>query len=157
MATLLLAVGLFGCDHATKEAACALADKPAHSLVAGVLELRYAENHDTAFSLLRGADVPHKSLILLALASVAVAFVAGVWVRRRAKASILEHMGFAAVLAGALGNVVDRATRGFVVDFIHLERWPIFNVADVAVVAGVALIGIAAFRARETGGGEELG
>jgi signal peptidase II len=55
-------------------------------------------------------------------------------------------MGFAMVVAGALGNMVDRGLHGHVVDFIHITRWPIFNVADVAVVAGVLLLALGARR-----------
>ena len=148
IAALLLGSGLLGCDHATKEAASALANRPAHSLIAGVLELRYAENHDTAFSLLRGVDMPHKTTILLGLAAAATVLVALVWLRRASRASGWEHAGLAMMLAGAIGNVADRVTRGFVIDFIHVDRWPIFNVADVAVVAGVIALGISAIRAR---------
>lgn len=148
VAALLLGSGLFGCDHATKEAASALANQPAHSLIAGVLELRYAENHDTAFTLLRDLEFPYKASILLGLTAAATLLVALVWLRRASRASGWEHAGLAMMLAGAIGNVADRATRGFVIDFIHIERWPIFNVADVAVVAGVIALGIAAARAR---------
>ncbi len=73
--------------------------------------------------------------------------VAVAWLRRRARAGAAEHAAFAMIFAGAVGNVADRARRGFVVDFIHVEHWPVFNVADVAVVAGVLLLAIVTFRA----------
>jgi signal peptidase II len=145
---LLLGSGLLGCDHATKEAASALANRPAQALIAGVLELRYTENHDTAFSLLRGVEVPHKATVLLVLSVMATLLVVGLWVRRAARATAWEHAGLAMMVAGAIGNVADRMTRGYVIDFIHLERWPVFNVADIAVVAGIFALAIAALRAR---------
>ena len=49
-------------------------------------------------------------------------------------------------MAGAFGNALDRARRGYVVDFIEIHRWPIFNVADVAIVVGVVLLGIIMLR-----------
>jgi len=86
--------------------------------------------------------------LLLALSGAALTGVVVAWILARRKASTLQHVGFAFVLAGALGNVVDRLVRGFVVDFIHVARWPIFNVADVAVVVGTILLVFG--RVRET-------
>ena len=150
LATILFGVGLVGCDHATKTAAeSALANRPAVSVVRGVMDLRYAENHDTAFSLLANAAVPHKSALLVVLSVCALVAVAVVWVRRRARGSVAEHAAFAMILAGAVGNVSDRVRRGFVVDFIHVPHWPVFNVADIAVVCGMLVLAItAAIRSR---------
>lgn len=51
----------------------------------------------------------------------------------------LASAGLVVALAGATSNLCDRVRRGAVVDFIALGRWPTFNLADVAIVAGVAL------------------
>jgi signal peptidase II len=51
-------------------------------------------------------------------------------------------------VAGAIGNVLDRAARGHVIDFIHVRFWPVFNVADVLVVVGVGVLLLAAARSR---------
>jgi signal peptidase II len=149
LAIVLLTLSLFGCDHATKVAAHAnLSHGEAISVVAGILELRFAANDDTAFSLLRTFGIARTPSLLLAASALALVGVVAVWVASRRRASRAQHVGFALVLAGALGNVVDRAMRGYVVDFIHLTRWPIFNVADVAVVLGVAVLGCAALAPR---------
>lgn len=141
----LLAISLFGCDHATKLAAeTRLGSGGSIPLVSGVLELRYAANDDTAFSLLQTFGVTRTPWPLLALALVASLGIVSVWYLQRRHLSRIQHAGFALVLGGALGNVVDRAVRGYVVDFIHLTHWPVFNVADIAVVIGAAslLLGI---------------
>lgn len=140
LSLFLFALGLFGCDHATKIAAEGhLAAGRVVPLVDGVLELKYAPNPDTAFSLLHRTGLPTPPWLLVAVSTLAFAAVLVAWFRRRS-GPVVEHVGFALVAAGALGNVVDRAVRGYVVDFIHLTRWPIFNVADVAVVVGALLL-----------------
>lgn len=137
----LLALGMVGCDHATKIAAEArLAGAQALPIVSGILELRYTRNDDTAFSLLHTFGLQRSPAMLLAMASLALIAIAAMWIASRRKASKLQHVAFALVVAGALGNVLDRAFRGYVVDFIHLSRWPVFNVADIAVVAGMLLL-----------------
>lgn len=143
MGWLLLAftVSLVGCDHATKIAAkSALGDGHALSLVPGWVDLRYTENHDTAFSLLRAMHLALPSAALVVVAATALLGVAFLWWRRRSSSNLAEHFGYALALSGAIGNVVDRAFRGYVVDFIHVHHWPVFNVADIAVVAGVFLL-----------------
>jgi signal peptidase II len=149
-AILLLTVSLFGCDHATKIAAeASLSGGRTVDIVSGVLELRYAPNPDTAFSLLRNFGIPHTPSLLLAMSGLALVGVIAAWIASRKRATRAQHVGFALVLAGALGNVVDRAVRGYVVDFIHITRWPVFNVADIAVVAGMILLMLAALRNRK--------
>src|SRR5262245_57964006 len=106
---LLLALGMFGCDHATKLAAeTKLASSGAVPLVSGVLELRYTRNDDTAFSLLHQLGVPRTPGVLLATAAIALVAIVITWIAARKKASRAQHIGFALVLGGALGNVVDR-------------------------------------------------
>lgn len=153
VAIALLTLSLFGCDHATKIAAeASLSNGRAIGVVSGVLELRYAPNPDTAFSLLRTFGIDRAPNVLLAASALALVAVVAMWIASRKRASRAQHVGFALVLAGALGNVVDRAMRGYVVDFIHLTRWPIFNVADIAVVAGAILLALCAlFPARSAG------
>jgi signal peptidase II len=141
---LVFTVSLVGCDHATKIAAKAvLGDGRSVALVPGLLDLRYTENHDTAFSLLRAFHFATPSIVLVMLASLALFGVAFQWWRSRLSARTIEHVGYALTLAGAIGNVADRALRGYVVDFIHLHHWPVFNVADIAVVAGIAVLAFA--------------
>ena len=142
---LLLTLSLFGCDHATKLAAeQSLSHGRAVDVVSGVLELRFTTNDDTAFSLLHNLGIPRPPIVLMAASALALLGVIAMWLAARKRASRVQHVGFALVLAGALGNVVDRAVRGAVVDFIHVTHWPIFNVADIAVVVGVALLGLTA-------------
>jgi signal peptidase II len=135
-----------GCDHATKWAAKgALEDRPPRQLLGRVLELRYAENRDVAFNLLRWVpeSIRRDGLLIFGAAALAVLLVAAVRARRP-----WVRAGLLLVTAGAMGNYFDRLARGYVVDFIHLTHWPVFNVADVYVVAGAALMALVAWRSR---------
>ena len=151
---LLLAFsgGLLGCDHATKLAAeHELGAGRVVSVVPNVLELRYARNHDVAFSALDRFDIPHKPLILIAVMTVVLALTIAMWVRHRRDKTNWDigDAAYAFIVAGALGNVIDRVVRGYVVDFIHVSHWPVFNVADALIVVG--LVGLALARSKERG------
>lgn len=147
--TVLLAASLFGCDHATKAAATtSLAASGPVPLVGDLLVLRYVRNDDVAFSMMHNLGIGPTAaspFVLAALAVGALVVLGIMWwrARRDARAPRLVDVGFAAAFAGALGNVVDRLTHGYVVDFIHVKRWPVFNVADILVVAGLALVVLA--------------
>jgi signal peptidase II len=137
-----------GCDHATKAVAQrALGHHPPVPIIPGALDLHYAENRDTAFSLSRVMHFPGKEALLVALAMTGLGAVAVAWWRRR-RASTMEQVAYALIVAGAFGNAADRLVRGYVIDFIEIHRWPIFNVADVAIVVGVALLAIGNLRRR---------
>ena len=143
---LVAVVMLVGCDHATKYAAKSeLEARPPRQLVASVLELRYVENRDVAFNLLAAVPPAVRAPLLLTLGGLAIVALTVMLMRSRAAAS--ERMALALLLAGAAGNYLDRVARGYVVDFIHVPHWPVFNVADALVVAGVALLGLSRLRA----------
>lgn len=135
---------LTGCDHATKQLATHfLADRDPVTLVPGLFDVRYTENHDIAFSLLQSLQHEHKAAILAWGTLAMTLVIAFTWWRRR-ESSALEQLGYALIISGALGNVIDRMKNGYVVDFLHLHFWPVFNVADVAIVVGFALFAFAA-------------
>jgi signal peptidase II len=145
---ILLCLGMVGCDHATKHAARTwLPRSGVVSVVPGLFDLRYAENRDTAFSLTRSATFEGKSVVLASVAVLGLLLVCALWWRRR-RAPPVEQVGFALVVSGAIGNVLDRVILGYVVDFFHIHRWPIFNVADAAIVAGLGLFVIAGLGSR---------
>jgi signal peptidase II len=152
---MLVAIGLAGCDHATKFAAKqSLAASVPATIVPGVVELVYSENHDTAFSVFRSLGTRAPKALLVALPVVALGAVGFLAWRRRKVATKLELTGYAIVIGGALGNVIDRVFRGYVIDFIHVSHWPVFNVADIAVAVGVGLLLLSTFvRAKPTPAG----
>lgn len=106
----------------------------------GSLRLRYAENTGMAFS--KGAE-SGRWIALAVIVIVVVMVVVAARVTSRAQVVLLG-----VVIGGALGNLIDRIIRaenglfsGAVVDFVDLQWWPVFNVADAAVVCGgIALV-----------------
>lgn len=134
---LLVAVAFLSLavDQATKLAAVhTLIDRQPHSLLGHWLYLTLARNPGGAFGLLPQAAV------YLTFASAVVAVVILLYARAAVAHSNLLTVALAMVLGGALGNLADRIRLGHVIDFIDLRFWPVFNVADVAVTVGVALV-----------------
>lgn len=105
------------------------------TLIPGVLGLRYCENTGVAFSLLSG--VPW----LPALLSVAM-IALGALALRRYQLGRVSRLGAALVLGGAVGNLIDRALLGYVVDMVEVLafHFAVFNVADMAICVGGALL-----------------
>jgi signal peptidase II len=122
-------------------------------LIPGVLDLRYTTNPGGAFGLFGG--IPW-----LFVAISAAVIVAIVLASRRLPATA-SAVGLGLVLGGAMGNLIDRAIRGpgfsgEVVDFIDLQVWPIFNLADSAIVVGAAVLLLSGLR-RQPAPGDDPG
>ncbi len=104
-------------------------------LIPGVLRLTYAENTGVAFSMLSGRPW------LMGIVS-ALCIAAGWLILRRYRLGTASRIGAMLILGGAVGNLLDRVFRGYVVDMFEFlfVRFAIFNVADAAVTAGAALL-----------------
>ncbi len=99
------------------------------------LWLTYTTNTGAAFGLLRGSG---QVVFLMALIIVVLMLAWFFWSRGRMGAWAFAGLGL--IIGGAVGNLVDRLFRGRVVDFIDFSWWPVFNLADIAIVAGVIII-----------------
>jgi signal peptidase II len=152
-ARLLLGVaaGVLALDLVTKLVVVAtLSDREPVRLLGGLVYLTEARNTGAAFSFAEGATV------VFTLIAVAVAVVIVRSARRLYSTG--WAIALALVLGGAVGNLVDRVfrdpglLRGGVVDFIQVGWWPIFNVADSAIVCGGVLGALLAFRGVEFDG-----
>ena len=144
----LAAAAVVSVDQLTKHWALqALADGPVE--LVGSLRLKLTFNDSAAFSLGGG-----RTTLIAAVGLV----VAAILVRLGLQAERpLAATGFGVILGGALGNLSDRAFRegggflgGHVVDFIDLQWWPVFNVADVSLWVGIGLLALASRREQHT-------
>lgn len=136
---LLITSFLLALDQLTKYLAITyLKGNPAISLIDGVLELKYLENRGSAFGMLQN----QKFFILF----VGVIFLAVIlfflFKLPEGKRFRILHILLAAIIAGGLGNMIDRIRFDFVVDFISfvLINFPIFNVADCYIVVSTTLL-----------------
>jgi len=111
-------------------------------IVPGWLDLVSVRNTGVAFSLLSNLDPGWvRPLLILATVLAMAAVVAYIWLH---PAGGVAPWGLGLILGGAVGNLIDRARLGYVVDFVDLHwrnhHWPTFNVADVGISVGVALL-----------------
>lgn len=124
-------------DQITKTWATSALDDQIIDLV-WTLRLRLVHNTGFAFSAGSGLGP------VLALAAIVI--VALLWSSRRRVGSVWGAIGLGGIIGGALGNLADRVFRGAawgrgaVVDFIDLQWWPIFNVADASITVGLAIV-----------------
>jgi signal peptidase II len=112
-------------------------------VIEGVLTLRFTTNSGGAFSF--GDRAP------LVFAIAAIVVCAAITVTAFRGRPTLHAIALGLILGGAFGNLLDRITRGpglsgRVIDFIDPHVWPVFNLADAAVVSGAVLLAVQSFR-----------
>lgn len=121
-----------------------------------VFKFTLLHNTGAAFSFL--SDAGGWQRWVLAGVSVLVSVVIAVWLARLDKRDQILAMALALILGGALGNLIDRALLGYVVDFIvvHHGAWhfPAFNIADSAISTGAALLILDLFYPKEDTDGQ---
>ncbi|MBL8820018.1 MAG: signal peptidase II [Planctomyces sp.] len=162
-ARLLLALFVIssgvGCDQATKYAATeTLAGEPTRSFLGDTVQLSFAMNPGGFLSLGGTLPSPLRQCFFVGLNSVFMIAIA-VFLLRKANINITMFVALALILAGGIGNLIDRVRHdGFVTDFIVLRLGPlrtgVFNIADVAVTLGVGILFLLSLR---RDGGEQDG
>lgn len=138
---LIIALGIFTLDQLTKWAiAFQVMNPPRVIPVTSFFNIVMAWNPGVSFSLFEaGSELQVWLLILFALCIMTFLFI---WLLRTKGPLLLWAISF--IIGGALGNIVDRARFGAVIDFLDFHaygwHWPAFNVADSAICIGVGLI-----------------
>ncbi len=121
-------------------------------LISGFLHFTLVRNTGMAFGLLSGADIPFKAALVTSL-SVAAMGAVTYFALKSPQNERLTRIGLTLILGGAMGNIIDRARLGYVVDFVDVfyrdTHWPAFNVADTCICIGVGLSLLDSFRRRD--------
>ena len=151
LALLLLVVMTIGCDRVTKQLAAEhLAGEPTRSFLADTFRLTYAENLGGFLSL--GAGMPsalRSAVFTVVTGALLILLAVFAW---RQRGSARHAAAFALFIAGGASNWFDRVSDGRVVDFMNVGigwlRTGIFNVADVAIMLGLAVFVFAELRLR---------
>ena len=113
------------------------------TVISGFFDLTRVHNSGTAFGFMNGTDFPFKAAVLACVALAALGGLA-VYAASLPYQQWLARMGLALIVGGAAGNLIDRISWGYVLDFVDVY-WSVwhfwaFNVADAAITVGVALM-----------------
>ena len=116
--------------------------KPIHNmtLAEGFMDLTFVENRGVAFGMFSG----QRWFILLLTCVIVIGLVWFYIILPRKQEYRPVRVSLVLILSGAVGNIIDRLFRGYVVDFFEFTffEWPVFNVADIYVVVGVILFAL---------------
>jgi len=112
-------------------------------IIPGFFRLTHTENTGAAFSLFADSPSHWKTALLIAFSVVAM-IVVSVLLWKQSHAPTLTGIALSLILGGAVGNLWDRIASGRVVDFllfyVKQYQWPVFNLADSAIVVGASLL-----------------
>lgn len=127
-------------DHITKYIAkIRLSSGKSISLINDVLEFVYVENRGAAFGIFK-----NKKFFLVGITTFVVLGMI-YYLIKNTNLNKWERISLIFIISGAVGNLIDRVFRGYVVDFIHfyikdIFDWPVFNIADILVVIGAIIL-----------------
>ena len=108
------------------------------AVVSNILHVTRVNNSGAAFGLMHG-----QAPLLVWVSALGLLFFAFFFLKRGIRSgSRLAETGTALVMGGTLGNLYDRLRYGYVIDFIDLRVWPVFNIADSAITVGIGLLAI---------------
>ena len=111
--------------------------QPFQKIIPGILELTYSENTGTVFGIASGNNM------LFALISIGIIAVMTIVIHTISQKYEMQRPLWECVMAGGIGNVIDRIARGFVVDYLYIKPFGVCNFADILIVCGIIGIGIA--------------
>lgn len=121
-------------DQISKYLVCNI--KETITVIPKLLAIEYIENYGAVFGIMQGSNS------ILALVSLSICIAIIVYILRLKKRKEKIPLAWYFILAGGIGNLIDRLVRGYVVDFIATPFIATFNIADSLVVIGVFLIAI---------------
>ncbi|MBU4342780.1 MAG: signal peptidase II [Candidatus Omnitrophica bacterium] len=108
-------------------------------LINNIFHITYVSNTGAAFGLFKNSAV-----IFIIISVVAIVFIAGLILRSIKRAEFMADpifdSGLILIISGAIGNLIDRLKFGYVIDFIDVRIWPVFNIADTSITIGTLLL-----------------
>jgi signal peptidase II len=137
VALLAIAGAAFVADQITKEVVGRTLAVGESADIAGPFSLHHVQNSGIAFGLFAS-----RTTIVIAITAVAVAWMVWFFARSGRRHPVLP-VALGLVLGGSIANLSDRVRLGHVTDFLDLEAWPAFNLADMFIVVGVAVLFVA--------------
>ncbi len=101
-----------------------------------IFSINYVRNYGAAFNIFEG------NRVFLSSISIISSLILIYFIFFKGKLNLLDRYGFSLILAGSLGNGIDRIIKGYVIDFINLKLFdfPIFNIADIAINIGCIIL-----------------
>lgn len=152
MMALIFFLGILALDQLVK-ACIRMTFVPGETLpvIPHVFHITYVLNPGAAFGIFA-----HERMFFIAAGALLLVLAAAFYPRLKGEAPMLRY-GALALVAGAIGNLIDRVTTGLVVDFLDLRVWPVFNIADIAICGGVACMILAILFPTRFGGEAKAG
>jgi signal peptidase II len=133
--TFLAAVFIFILDRLTKVIAMSrLVQGQPVEVLRGIFHITLVLNTGTAFGLFKG-----KTAVFSAISIVVIVLIP-FFILRNKKTGMTLSLALGLILGGAAGNLFDRISFGYVVDFLDFRIWPVFNIADSAITTGIAIL-----------------
>lgn len=105
-------------------------------VIKGVFHLTLIHNRGAAFGILKD-----QAQLFILTTVLAIIFILLILKKNEGKKHPIYTISLSCILGGALGNLIDRLTLGYVIDFLDFRIWPVFNLADSAITIGAILLG----------------
>lgn len=138
---LLAGIGVFVADQLSKGLIDRTPQDFDHTVIPGLFRIIHADNPGVAFGLFQYSSPGFRDLLITASSIALLVVLALLW---KNKQSSRTGYAMALIVGGACGNLLDRILHGQVVDFLLFyvgsHSWPVFNLADSAIVIGAALL-----------------
>lgn len=103
-------------------------------IIENIFHITYTQNFGAAFSILQ-----NQQILFIVISSIAVLIIFYILFSKRHLHKLLVY-SLSLIAAGAIGNLIDRIRWGYVTDFLDFRVWPVFNVADMSIVAGTIIL-----------------
>lgn len=141
---LIIVILTLSLDQLTKLAATSnLSQGQSLPVVKGIIHFTLVHNRGAAFGILKG-----QTAFFIFSALLAVILIYQGLKGAKPQGQALYKISLGLILAGAVGNLIDRLRFGYVIDFLDFRIWPVFNLADSAITVGAILLGYSILRSK---------